>query len=274
MSQHAEFAGNPADEAKIIWLSDPHFIADGLVLGHDPRQRLSAVISHINAHHSDAAFCVISGDMVNRGSPEDYAALAEHLQQLTIPYYPLVGNHDDRALFRASLALPASVTDDFIQYEVEVGNRLILALDTQKAGSGAGLYCEERQAWLRQTLERAGDRRVILFMHHHPVPLGLPMQDTEGLENGAEFMELLSAYRDRIDYLCIGHVHRPITGIVNGFPLATMRSVLYQAPAPEPAWDWNSFRPAEEAPNMGVLRLSSTGVLLHYHQFCPYGLGT
>lgn len=32
-----------------------------------------------------------------------------------------------------------------------------------------------------------------------------------------------------------------------------MRAVLYQAPAPVPAWNWNSFAPVHEDPQIGGL---------------------
>ncbi len=49
-----------------------------------------------------------------------------------------------------------------------------------------------------------------------------------------------------------------------------MRSVLYQAPAPRPEWDWESFHPSEEAPNIGVMTISNADVNLQYEQFCRF----
>ena len=75
---------------KLVWLSDPHFMAEGDVLGHDPRVRLRAAVSHVNAHHRDAECCVISGDMGDRGTEADYAALVEILETLKILYFPMI----------------------------------------------------------------------------------------------------------------------------------------------------------------------------------------
>jgi len=254
---------------KIVWMSDPHFVHHGTVLQHDPRVRLTAAISHINQHHGDSAFCVISGDMVNRGTREDYSALRVHLDTLSVPYLPMVGNHDDRELFRENLPLPATCMEAFIQYSIETDSGTLVCLDTLKPGSDAGELCAARLDWLARTLETAGDCPVYLFMHHPPMALGLPMQDTDGLENGVEFLELL-ARLENVKHLFIGHVHRPITGTVHGIPFATMRSVLYQAPAPKPDWNWDTFRPGDEAPCFGILTLSDLGVNLQYTQFCNY----
>ncbi|WP_120499096.1 phosphodiesterase [Roseovarius sp. EL26] len=257
---------------KLIWMSDPHFTQKGDVLGHDPRIRLQAAIDHINDHHSDAQMCLITGDMVNRGTQADYQAVATRLDGLAIPYFAMVGNHDDRGLFRQVLPLPGSVMADFIQYRVTTPDGLIVCMDTHKAGSDAGEVCQARSEWLRDTLEDAGNTPVFLFMHHPPMQLGLPMQDTENMDNGQAFMDLISDF-ECVKYLFIGHVHRPITGTVGRIPFSTMRSVLYQAPAPQPDWNWDTFKPSTEAPNIGIIQFAGTSVILKYDQFCDYQLG-
>ena len=257
---------------KAIWMSDPHFTHEGDVLGHDPRVRLRAALDHINRHHHDANLCVISGDMVNRGTQADYDALRNQLNKLAIPFLPMVGNHDDRTLFRTFLPLPNSCMTDFIQYAVPTPDGLVVCLDTQKSGSDAGEFCSKRLAWLQDTLEKAADIPVYIFMHHPPMPLGLPMQDTENMEDGDTFLDLVSKYAC-VKYMFIGHVHRPISGTVKGIPFSTMRSILYQAPAPRPEWNWDTFKPSEEAPNLGVIRIAESAVNLQFVQFCNFETG-
>ncbi len=257
---------------KAVWMSDPHFVHQGEVLGYDPRVRLNAAIDHINQHHGDASFCVISGDMVNHGNAPDYQALRDHLDKLAIPFLPMAGNHDDRALLRAHLPLPATCMADFIQYSIQTPNGLIVCLDTQKKGSDAGEFCTKRSSWLREVLDNAGDIPVYLFMHHPPMPLGLPMQDRDRMQDGDAFLDLIAEY-PCVKYIFIGHVHRAITGTMRGVPFSTMRSILFQTPAPRPEWDWNSFEPGKEAPNLGVISISGEAIILQYEQFCEQNLG-
>lgn len=257
---------------RLVWMSDPHFVSEGDVLGHDPRSRLSAAIDHINANHADARFCIISGDMVNRGTQTDYEALRDQLDDLEIPVLPMVGNHDDWPLFRSALPLPPTCMADFVQYSVQTSDGLILCLDTQKLGSDAGQLCDQRLEWLQDALASAMDSPVFIFMHHPPLSLGLPMQDTDRLENGDAFLDLVTKH-ECVKYLFIGHVHRPISGTVRGVPFSTMRSITYQAPAPRPAWNWDTFRPSDEAPSLGVVTIEDGNVTLQYEQFCLFEQG-
>ncbi len=161
---------------------------------------------------------------------------------------------------------------DFVQYTISTSEGLLICLDTQKSGSDAAEFCEKRSRWLTDVLDAAKDVPVFLFMHHPPMPIGLPMQDQDRMENGLAFLDLLEG-RKNIKHLFIGHVHRPICGTIKGILFATMRSILYQAPAPQPEWDSDNFKPSQEAPNFGVLTIANSDVILQYIQFCDYEFG-
>lgn len=257
---------------KLVWLSDPHFAAEGLVLGTDPRARLYAAIDYINTNYSDAAGCVISGDLVNRGTEADYIALSHALSKLKVPVFPLVGNHDDRRLVRTYLPLPETVMDSFIQYEVVLNGVSILCVDTQKDGADAGALCKDRLAWLKDARLRATNRPTLLFGHHPPLELGLPMQDQDRLEDSADFCSAVTNW-PQLKHMCFGHVHRTTCGSVHGIPFATLRSALYQAPSPRPDWDWSTFRPAREAPQMGIIAVSEHETVIQFHDFCGPDFG-
>lgn len=251
---------------KVIWFSDAHFLAAGEAEGMNPRTRLAAAVDHINAHYSDADFAVLTGDLVNDGGGADYRGFRDALDKLEIPYFPMVGNHDTRDAFRSVLAVPDNCMADFVQYSVAADDGVILCLDTLKPGSDAGEFCAVRMRWLEKALNDARDQPVFIFMHHPPMALNLPVLDAIGLENGTEFLDQIARFQS-VKYLFAGHVHRPVSGTVRGIPFATMRSLLYQAPPPRPAWDWDSFQAAQEEPNYGVLTISGADVNLQYIQF-------
>lgn len=257
---------------KLIWMSDLHYDAHALVHGHDPRVRLDAAITLINTHHSDAACCIITGDMVETASPEAYTALREALGRLSVPVLPLAGNHDRRGLLRDHLPLPEGVMSEFVQYAVNADGHVLIALDTLDEGSDAGTLCPARLDWLDQTLDAAADSPVSLFMHHPPAPLGLTMLDPDGLQAADAFWAVVNRYPS-VRSVYAGHVHRATFGHRGQVTLATLPSVLYQAPPERPRWDWDSFAPAQEAPKLGVLQLGETQSTLHLDEICTYELG-
>lgn len=236
---------------KLIWMSDLHYQADGDVLGEDPRARLDAALGMIAAHHGDAELVVLTGDLANHGGPEHYAALAARLATLPMPVLPLVGNHDDRAALAAHLPWPAGL-EGFAQYAVDLGDARLVCLDSLIPGETAGALCPARLDWLRAELADRPERPRYVFMHHPPGALGLPAQDPDNLRDPGPFLGLLRA-APGVAGVFAGHVHRPCQARLGGVPVTTIRSLTLQAPPPWPAWDWDSFAPAPEVPQFGVL---------------------
>ncbi len=257
---------------KIIWMSDPHYQQEGTIDGLDPRVRLDAAIAYLNTHHADADFAVLSGDLVGDDIEGDYTGIAQHLAKSTVPIYPLMGNNDERAGFRKHLALPENAMPDFVQYVVNSPDKTFICLDTHKAGSAAGRFCEARQNWLETTLGQSPQKPTYIFMHHPPLALGLPPQDEIMLEDHQAFLDIIGRH-PQVKHLFMGHVHRPTAGVVNGVPFATIGAVSFQAPAPRPEWDWKTFKPPHEAPQLGVLLIEHGNVVLQYTQFCDYQVG-
>lgn len=64
----------------------------------------------------DASFVVVTGDLSHWGEARAYAALAEELSRLRMPVRLLIGNHDDRSLFREIFAEEASDGDGHVQF--------------------------------------------------------------------------------------------------------------------------------------------------------------
>ena len=87
---------------KFIHLSDLHLVAPGTLLhGLDPMWGLERCVASIRAHHADAALCVVTGDLTHDGEPAAYDAARRCLAGLPMPVHLMIGNHDDRAAFRA-----------------------------------------------------------------------------------------------------------------------------------------------------------------------------
>ena len=189
-----------------------------------------------------------------------------------MPVCAMPGNHDDRALMAAASPLQGQGMEGFMQTALDLGDAVVLSLDSLVPGADHGILCADRLGWVRARLEEARGRPVIVALHHPPVALGLPMLDPDNLHNGADLLAHLARHDAPVQVLA-GHVHRPCSAYVDGVSIKTQRAVLYQAPAPVPAWDWDSFAPAREAPGLGLVTLDRGQITVQDLQFCPYEQG-
>ncbi|QYA03765.1 phosphodiesterase [Rhizobium sp. B21/90] len=257
--------------SKIIIFTDLHMVLEGeTIIGLDPYQRLSRGIDHVNLHHRDAEFAVMTGDLSHRGSRQSYARLRELLDTLEIPVHLLVGNHDNRENFIA--AYPESPRDEhgFIQQRIETENGVMLLLDTLcgppyvSPDVHAGVLCDNRLAWLKQNLTRAGDRPVYIFMHHPPLDTGFPGMDKIKLRNGEEFYDILAEYGN-VRHIFAGHVHRTIGGSHRGIPFSVFKSPVHQQPM---VFDTEDTSLSVDEPGAyGIVFLKPQGCLVHVEDY-------
>lgn len=252
---------------QIVWLTDVHYMTEGGINDHDPRQRLDAAVARISADFSTADLVLISGDLTEHGRPADYAALASVLGRLPIPVACLMGNHDNRDHMAEALPPPTGAQDGFRQFCLSLGEDRLICLDTTVDQAASGGFCAARFAWLDQALAAAEGRRVIVAMHHPPVPLCLPLQDADRVAEGDALMARLAEHGNVAQILC-GHVHRPVQSSAFGIPVMAMSAVAYQAPPPWPPWTWDTFDPPHEPPSFGVVTLTAEAVAIHAVQFC------
>ncbi|MBI2718532.1 MAG: phosphodiesterase [Rhizobiales bacterium] len=213
---------------KFIHLTDLHLGKPGeLLWGLDPFARLDACLTDIAAHHSDASFCAITGDLAEQGEIASYRVLKRRLEELPIETYLMLGNHDSRANYLQVFggADPAG----HVQQAIARNGSYFLFLDTLKGPpSSAGLYDAPRRAWLKAELDRAGDAPVYLFMHHPPFDIGHPLQDLIKLDDPEGFADLLNDHD--IHHIFFGHAHRPISGQWRGIPFSALPSLNHQLP--------------------------------------------
>ena len=106
----------------------------------------------------------------------------------------------------------------------------IVTLDTlnEAAPDHAGLLCQARLDFLDEEagLARA-ERPLLLFQHHPPFDTGLRYMDAIRLANPEAEWEVIARTR-KPDYLFMGHLHRPISGVWNGIPFHIQRALAHQ----------------------------------------------
>src|SRR5215212_859982 len=170
---------------KFIQISDLHLTQPGeKVWGLDPLERFERCIEDIIRHHSDARFCVLTGDLGEAGMKEAYEALQDRLQRLPFQSFAMVGNHDDRENLKSVFGTAYCNESGFVQSACTIEGRHFLFLDTLKGGAtSAGSYCETRRAWLNVRLAEAEDQLVFFFKQKTAYEIGHDLMDLIKLED-------------------------------------------------------------------------------------------
>jgi hypothetical protein len=116
--------------------------------------------------------------------PAEYAQAARILDWLRAQLCVMPGNRDDRGALRAAFAarLPEDCHGEFVQYAIVREHACAIMLDTVSTQSKKGRLCKARLAHLGEMLNDAGNRQVVVFMHHPPFEIAeapVSFRDTE-----------------------------------------------------------------------------------------------
>ena len=261
---------------KLIVVGDPHINKErGIHRGVDTAAHLAQLVEHINIHHADAAYCLFIGDLTNEGKLGTYKRFKQLIEPLLVPPLLMIGNHDERENFQTVFPRAHKDKNNFVQFVLDLGIKYrLIALDSLnsplQAGVArhAGFLCPQRLAFLEACLQTAGDRSVIIAMHHQPFRIGLPGMDNIRLFNGAAFMELIGRFPN-VKMLLMGHNHRTISGIVAGLSFNCFKSMSVQSPLD--LTSLSSSGGVTEPPDYGVLLLSEGNVIVHREDFTANG---
>ena len=203
----------------IAQLSDPHIGATWT--DADPADCLAATVEAVRPYAPDAV--LVTGDIADHATPEEYAVARELIERIGAPVYALPGNHDDRAALRTAFGIPG---DGPVNYAVDLGELLLLALDSTIPGEDRGRLGPGDLEWLDAELD---GRPAVVAMHHPPIVLGIPPWDAIGLPDAdrAALAAVLERH-PRVEAVVAGHIHRPITAVVGGRVALSVPSTYVQ----------------------------------------------
>ena len=238
----------------IVQLSDTHIRPDvaGTPGTHDS---LRAAIAHVLRLPSPPDVVIVSGDLTDHGTAEEYAWFRELLAPLPMPVYVIPGNHDDRGrMLELFSAQGAHAMSGFMQYVVDAGPLRLIALDTVKPGSDAGELCDARLRWLDERLAEAPAKPTLVFMHHPPFTTGLDVLDRLGL-TGAEAFGAIIARHPQVERIVAGHIHCALQQRFHGTLAMTCTSTSMQIRV--------------DHANPATLRMTHEGPACLVHTFTP-----
>jgi len=180
---------------------------------------LAAAVDAVLALDPAPDAVLLSGDLTEHASAEEYERAAELLAPLSMPIHLLAGNHDDADGLRAHLGAPGEAGEP-LQYSLRLGPLRLVACDTTVSGRDAGALGPERLGWLEAELGDDRDTPTLLAMHHPPVLIGVGVLDELGLAEAdrAALADLIAA-NPQVKRIVSGHVHRGAVGGVGGCPV-------------------------------------------------------
>ncbi len=195
----------------------------------------------------EVAFLVHTGDLVGRGTADQWAAFEPLMADFPLPFYPVPGNHDglDGKLdgYLASSGAPAA------HYSFDYGPVHLTLADSHNGGIGAG-----ELAWLRDDLSATAQPVKMVFVHHPPF-------DPDGTDHimaygNQAFMDLMA--EQGVDYVFAGHIHayaqaerEGVTYIITGGAGAP----LYSADHPQAFYHYLRVLIQGEAVTVQVVKL-------------------
>lgn len=215
----------------IAQLSDTHITVPGEMMDvrYKTSEHLTRAIDHVLGLAKRPDVVWITGDLVDSGKREEYARLREDLKRLSIPFFVIPGNHDERGALRAAFSDHAYLqgNGEFVQFVVEDWPVRMIGLDTLIPGKSGGRLCAQRLAWLDATLAREPTKPTMLFMHHPPMRTGQIALDGMGFEDPASLGAVLRKYTN-VERIVSGHVHRPMLRRFENTLVMTCPSTAHQ----------------------------------------------
>lgn len=200
----------PSRPLLIAQISDLHIKRPGaLAYGRvDTAAALIRCIAELNRFTPRPDLVVISGDLADTPTLEEYDHLKALLAPLQIPFVAIPGNHDDRALMRAALPDQAyAPAGGALNLALAIGDLDILLIDSSVPGKSHGLLEPDTLAWLAAALAASASRPALLFLHHPPFVTGIGHMDVQNLSNADALADVLRRHR-RARLVAAGHVHR------------------------------------------------------------------
>lgn len=263
----------------IAHISDLHIRPHGVKLYDfiDTNALISQHVATINMlakQHDAPDALIVTGDIVNCGTPDEYKMARRILGQVTIPLYLIPGNHDNNASFLDALSdlCPPLQTvkkgkPNNIHYILEDFPIRFVLLDSTVDGELGGLLGDTQLAWLDEQLTQDTNKETVICMHHHPVPCGNAHMDAILCADGHKLMDLLKKHPHVTRVIC-GHTHRVIFQAVNGITVCTAPGSAHQVPFHSTDLDGSYTL---EPPAMYMHRYSpETGLVTYSQALLPF----
>lgn len=208
---------------RVAQLSDTHFLEDGEEpeggFAYDTTAAFSAVHADLEAH-GPFDLITVTGDIADHGRTQQYRQAGDAFARFSAPVNVCPGNHDQNAMFDATLARPGVGTSRVI----EVGSWCFIFADSNSGAMipdasgrlvdppsygdrlhGNGALGARETAWITEMANTTVADHVFVWIHHPPAPAdGLSKSDAYE----AEWRALVD-HLPKLRGIGAGHTHMP-----------------------------------------------------------------
>ncbi|WP_104140391.1 phosphodiesterase [Arthrobacter sp. ZGTC131] len=223
-------AEHPRPRHFLLHLSDPHLLGgpDPLYGAVDSEARLIQLFDEVQASGARPEAVIFTGDLADKGDPEAYAKLRAIVEpacrDLGAKVIWAMGNHDNRANFRAGL-LDQPGNDDPVDHSYYVNGLRVITMDTSVPGYHHGELSDDQLDWLAAQLETPAPDGTILALHHPPVPSVLDLSVLVELRDQASLAAVVR--NSDVRTILAGHLHYSTTGTFAGIPVSVASATCY-----------------------------------------------
>ncbi len=214
---------------RIIQISDCHLFADpaAQLKGICTQERLSWVLQALRTEREQPHLLILTGDLTHDEKRETYSSLRQQLAPWLKKLRVLPGNHDDRAGLSEFFPQPPMSEEGRILFVENAGSWKLIGLDSHLTGASRGCLGKLQLDWLASQLSALPGQPTALFLHHPPVQVGSLWLDQIGLEDAAEFWEVVERF-SQVKVICAGHVHQELAITRGNVPVLTTPSTGVQ----------------------------------------------
>ncbi|WAC25696.1 phosphodiesterase [Ancylobacter sp. SL191] len=211
----------------IAHLSDPHLRPPGVLYQGlvDSNAMFVAALDHLARLEPRPDLVLLSGDLVDDGTPEEYAHARVLLAGIGLPLLAIPGNHDEREAFRAAFADHPHLPDTGpLHFAVgDHGPVRIVAVDVTVPGDHHGDFDAAAEDWLEARLAAEPERPTLVMMHQPPFESGIACIDDYNCRGGDRLAAVLARH-PQVERLLCGHIHRSMQLRFGGTLLLTAPS--------------------------------------------------
>lgn len=207
-------------------VSDIHLGQDRGDGGARALERAHQVFRYLDALPGELDAVLLTGDLADHGTPEEYAEAAKLLADSR--HTPLIcpGNHDARGAYRAALLGGETADDSPVNQAHRLPGGTFLMCDSSIPGKGAGYLDDTTLEWLDRELSEGPTDVPAFVCFHHP-PVALYAQYVDPIRQfGEDRLAGVVARHPQVAALLAGHSHTPAATTFAGLPMLVAPGVV------------------------------------------------